>query len=71
MLQARRMIKLALADALRKKGESLYWLHKKTRIRYATLHRLATKPVRKIDLEVLEKIAEALECEPCELLKRE
>lgn len=63
------MIRLTLLDALEKKGKSIYWLAKETDLRYATLHRLATKEVEKVDLRVLEKICRALECEPGELLE--
>jgi len=65
------MIRLTLQDALDKKGKSIYWLAQKTGLRYATLHRLATKEVEKVDLRVLEKICRALECEPSDLLKIE
>jgi DNA-binding Xre family transcriptional regulator len=63
------MIRFAPADVLREKGKSVYWLHKETGVRNATLHRLATKPVEKIDLSVLEKIMKALECGSSDLLK--
>jgi putative transcriptional regulator len=63
------MIRLTLLEALEKKGKSIYWLQQKTGVRYATLHRLATKDVEKVDLRVLEKICRALDCEPGELLK--
>lgn len=62
------MIRLTLLDALERKGKSIYWLAKETGLRYATLHRLATKKVEKVDLRVLEKICRTLECEPGELL---
>jgi DNA-binding Xre family transcriptional regulator len=61
-------IRLALSDALREKGKSLYWLSKMSDIRYPTIHRLATKPIKKVDLAVLEKISRTLGCEPGDLL---
>jgi putative transcriptional regulator len=63
------MIRLTLLEALEKKEKSIYWLAKETGLRYATLHRLATKEVEKVDLRVLEKVCRALECEPGELLR--
>jgi putative transcriptional regulator len=63
------MIRLTLLERLRQDDKSIYWLAKATGLRYATLHRLATKEVEKIDLRVLEKICVALRCEPGELLE--
>jgi putative transcriptional regulator len=63
------MIRLTLLDKLEQKGKSIYWLAQETGLRYATLHRLATKEVEKVDLRVLEKICRALGCEPGELLE--
>lgn len=63
------MIRLTLLAELEKQGRSIYWLAQKTELRYATLHRLATKPVEKVDLRVLEKICRALECRPSDLLE--
>lgn len=63
------MIRLTLLDKLEQKKKSIYWLAQETGVRYATLHRLATKEVEKVDLRVLEKVCQALECEPGELLE--
>lgn len=63
------MIRLTLLEELERQGKSIYWLAKETGLRYATLHRLATKEVEKVDLRVLEKICRALECKPGDLLK--
>lgn len=63
------MIRLTLQEALDKKGKSIYWLAKETGLRYATLHRLATKEVEKVDLRVLERVCRALGCEPGKLLR--
>lgn len=63
------MIRLTLLEHLEKKGKSIYWLAQKSELRYATLHRLATKEVEKVDLRVLEKICRVLECGPGDLLE--
>jgi putative transcriptional regulator len=63
------MIRLTLLDKLEQKKKSIYWLAQETGVRYATLHRLATKDVEKVDLRVLEKICRALECDPGDLLE--
>lgn len=64
------MIRLTLRDLLKQKRKSVYWLAQETGVRYATLHRMATKEVEKIDLGVLDKICAALRCAPGELLER-
>lgn len=62
------MIRVALLDLLRERNRSLYWLAEETGVSYPTLHRMATKPVRKVDLEIVEKICRALGCRIEELL---
>jgi DNA-binding Xre family transcriptional regulator len=64
------MIRIALLDALKRRNKSLYWLEQATGVDYSTLHRMATKPIRRVDLPVLDKICAALKCEPGELLVR-
>ena len=62
------MIRVALLDLLRDRDKSLYWLERETGVSYPTLHRMATKHVSKVDLDIVEKICAALGCELGELL---
>lgn len=55
------MIKIRLAEILKSKEKSIYWLAEKTGITYPTLHKIATKETTSIKLEVLEKIVLALD----------
>ena len=60
------MIKIELEKLLR--GRSLYSLSQETGIRWATIAALAKGKLKRIDLESLSKICEALECQPGDLL---
>lgn len=63
------MITLRLAAILKEKGKTPYWLAKASGVSMPTVYLLAKgKPVRRLDMEVLEKLARALECEPGDLL---
>lgn len=65
------MIKIKLADTLKEKEKSIYWLAEKTGITYPTLHKIATKETQSIKLEVLEKIVIALDITFNDLLEIE
>lgn len=60
------MIKVELEKLLG--GRSLYWLSQETGIRWATIAALAKGKLKRIDFESLNKICEALECQPGDLL---
>jgi DNA-binding Xre family transcriptional regulator len=62
------MIELRLEERL--KGRSLYWLSKQTGIAYSTIHRLATMPPQGISFIVLDKLCDALECKPGDLITK-
>ena len=63
------MISLRIAEVLREKNKSLYWLAKESGVTYTTVHRLAQgNPIERLDFRVLEKLARALDREPGELL---
>jgi DNA-binding Xre family transcriptional regulator len=51
-------------------GRSLYWLSKETGIRWGTLAKMEGDKAQRIELQALENICEALECEPGELIVR-
>jgi putative transcriptional regulator len=62
------MIRVELTKLL---GErSLYWLSQESRIRWPTIAALAKGKLRRIDFEALDRICEALECQPGDLLVR-
>jgi DNA-binding Xre family transcriptional regulator len=60
------MIKLRIEERLN--GRSLYWLSKETGIAYSTIHRLATTPAQGISFIVLDKLCDAFECQPGDLI---
>lgn len=62
------MIKIELEKLLN--GRSLYWLSQATGIRWATLAAMVNGKAQRLDLDALEGICEALECQPGELLVR-
>lgn len=55
------MIKIRLAEILKEKEKSIYWLAEETGITYPTLHKIATKETLSIKLEILEKIVTVLD----------
>lgn len=52
-------------------GRSLYWLSKTSGIPYSTVHKVARNKTDGISFVVLEKLCDALECEPCQLIIKE
>ncbi len=60
------MIKIELEKLL--DGKSLYWLSQQTGIRWGTIAAIAKGTIRRIDLESLDAICDALECTPGDLL---
>lgn len=49
-------------------GRSLYWLAKSSGIPYSTVHKIASNKTDGISFVVLEKLSDALECEPRDLI---
>ena len=62
------MIKIELEKLLA--GRSLYWLSQETGIRWPTLAAMAAGKAQRFELEALERLCTALECEPGDLLVR-
>jgi putative transcriptional regulator len=62
------MIKVELEKLL--EGRSLYWLSQQTGIRWATLKGMLNGKAQRINLEDLDLICDALECQPGDLLVR-
>lgn len=64
------MIKFRLNELLEERGQTIYWLWKQTGIRYATIWQMGKGEVVRLNLEALDGICEALECQPGDLLVR-
>ena len=60
------MIKIDLEKRL--EGRSLYWLSQQTGIRWATLAAMNNGKAQRLNLEDLDLICDALECQPGDLL---
>jgi putative transcriptional regulator len=62
------MIDIRIDELLEKRGRSFYWLAKETGISHTTLWRLKKGKALGINFETLEKMCEALECQPGDVL---
>ncbi len=62
------MIRVQLDKLLRKHSRTFYWPAKQTGITHTTLWRLKKGKALGINFETLEKICEALECQPGDIL---
>ena len=51
-------------------SRSIYWLAKTSGIPYSTVHKIASNKTDGISFIILEKLCDALECNPCELIVR-
>ncbi len=61
-------VKIALEKVLKDREKSMYALAKEEDISYSTIHKMATKDIKSIDLEILQKICKNLQCTPNDLL---
>lgn len=64
------MIKIRLNEVLAGREQTLYWIWKQTGIRWATIWQIGNGEVSRLSLDVLDRICEALECQPGDLLVR-
>lgn len=64
------MIILQLGEMLEERGQTVYWLWKQTGIRYATVWQMSKGDIARLNLDVLDRICEVLECQPGDLLVR-
>ena len=64
------MIKIRLSEVLVEREQTLYWLWKQTGIRYATVWQLGKGEASRLNLDVLDRICEVLQCQPGDLLVR-
>lgn len=62
------MIKIELEKLLN--GRSLYWLSQQTGIRWATLAAMQEGKAQRLNVEDLDLICDALECQPGDLFTK-
>jgi len=62
------MIEIRVDQLLAEHGRTFYWLAKETGISHTTLWRLKKDKALGINFETLEKICEALKCQPGDIL---
>ena len=62
------MIKIRVDQLLAQHGRTFYWLAKETGISHTTLWRLKKDKALGINFETLEKICDALKCQPGDVL---
>jgi putative transcriptional regulator len=60
------MIKIELEKLLR--GRTLYWLSQQTGIRWASLAAMINGKAQRLNLEDVDLLCDALECQPGDLL---
>ena len=64
------MIETRFDELLKERGHSLYWLAKEARVAYTTLWKLKAADSQGISFAVLDRVCEALKCEPGDVLVR-
>lgn len=64
------MISFRLSEILEERGQTLYWLWKQTGVRYATVWQMGQGTVVRLNMDTLDRVCEALECQPGDLLVR-
>ena len=64
------MIEVRIDQLLSRRGHTFYWLAKETGISHTTLWRLKKAKAYGIALNTLEKICDALNCQPGDILVR-
>jgi putative transcriptional regulator len=63
------VIEVRIDELLKEKGKSFYWLSKQTQISHTTLWRLKKGKALGINFTTLERICQAIDCEPGDVLK--
>lgn len=63
------MIRVQIDELLRERKRSFYWLSKETGVSHTTLWRLKKDKAQGITFNTLQKICEALKCQPGDVLK--
>ena len=63
------MIRMQIDQLLKNQKRSFYWLAKETGVSHTTLWRLKKDKAQGITFNTLERICEALKCQPGDVLK--
>jgi putative transcriptional regulator len=63
------MIRIQIDQLLKERKRSFYWLAKETGVSHTTLWRLKKDKAQGITFNTLQKICEALGCQPGDVLK--
>ncbi len=64
------MIYLDIPNLLKKKGKTMYWLVKQVESSYQALGHMIDGDTTSIHFEMIDKLCDALDCEPGDLIKR-
>ncbi len=64
------MIKIRLAEIATEKGYTRTTLSMATKISYPTVLLFWNDTVKKVDLDILDRLCDFLECDACDLIKR-
>jgi putative transcriptional regulator len=63
------VIKVLIAELLEKRGRTQYWLAKETKLTPLTVSKLVKGKTKGIDFATLDRICEALNCQPNDVVK--
>jgi putative transcriptional regulator len=63
------MIRVQIDDLLREQQRSFYWLAKETGVSHTTLWRLKKDRAQGITFNTLQKICDALNCQPGDVIR--
>lgn len=58
-------------NILKSKGKTRYWLSNQTGITYHAIKKLCDNDTNSIRFDMIEKLCEALECDPSDILKKD
>ena len=58
------MIQIRLAELLKARGKTRYWLAKQTSLSYIAISNLCAGKTRRIDFDTMSAICTALNCQP-------
>jgi len=65
------MVRLRLKELLAERGKTSYWLAKEAGVRYATIWQMINGQVARLNMDALDRICTALDCQPGDLLVSE
>ena len=65
-----KVVEIRIDDLLEQRGKSAYWLAHQVGITEAGLHKVRHGKVKAITIDLLNRLCDALECEPGDVLVR-